>query len=109
MSDRSTQVKYYYNVRNHVIPLLGGLDISKITPNLIQEYINKLNQDGFASKTINDILMIIKNIFKFADCKGIKHYCDLSIITLKIKKPEIETLTLFEQQKLCNYLTEKQV
>lgn len=100
----STLSHYKMIIDKHIFPLLGSYDISVITTEIIQQYMNELLNNGYASKTVCDILTIIKNILKFADCKGYEHNCDLSIITLKNQKTEVQTLTLLEQKKLSNYL-----
>lgn len=102
----STLAHYKTVIDNHIIPVLCEQDILTITTELIERYMNNLIKEGLSNKTANDILMIIKNIFKYATYKGIQHNCDLSIISIKNKKIEIETLTILEQQKLCNYLTD---
>lgn len=100
----STLAYYKTTIDNHIIPLLGEYDISKITSKLIEVYMNTLLEKGFAAKSVNDILTIIKNIFKYASRKGIENNCDLSLISIKNKKTNIKTLTHIEQERLCCYL-----
>lgn len=100
----STIAHYKMIVDKHIMPLLDRYDISAVTSNIIQQYMNKLIFDGYAAKTVGDILNVIKSIIKYAEHKGFCCNCDLSIISLKIHKSEIETLTLIEQKKLCNYI-----
>lgn len=100
----STLSHYKMIVDKHILPLLGSYDVSAVSTEVIQQYMNKLLYEGYASKTACDILTVIKSILKYAVCKGYKHNCNLGIITLKNQKSDVETLTLFEQQKLSNYL-----
>ncbi len=100
----STLSHYKMIIDKHILPLLGSYDISTVNTEIIQQYMNELLYNGYSGKTASDILTVIKSILKYADCKGYKHNCDLSIITLKNQKSNVETLTLFEQQKLSNYL-----
>ncbi len=102
----STLAHYKAIVENHIKPLLGNFEIGKITPEIIQVYINTLNINGFSSKTINDILMVIKNIFKYITARGISHNCDLKIIAPRKRRAQTEILTVPEQKKLCSYLLE---
>lgn len=100
----STLAHYKMILDKHIFPLLGRYDISDVTSDIILQYMNRLIIDGYATKTAVDILNVIKNIMKYAKHKGFCCNCDLSIISLKICKSEIETLTTFEQKKLCNYI-----
>lgn len=100
----STLAHYKMIIDKHIFPLLGGYDIASITSDIILQYLNKLIIDGYAAKTAVDILNVIKNIMKYAEHKGFRCNCDLSIISLKIHKSEVETLTIFEQKKLSNYI-----
>lgn len=100
----SSLARYKTIIDKHVIPLMGKCYCSGLTSDYIQKYMNSLLQTGFSSKTCNDILMIIKNIFKYATHKGIQHNCNLDIISIKNKKTDIETLTISEQKKLSCYL-----
>lgn len=102
----STLSHYKSVIDNHIIPILGEYKITSISADIIQNYINKLLKEGLTAKTVNDILMIIKNIFKYATCKGIEHNCDLSVISIKNKRNDIQTLTIFEQKILCNFLVD---
>ncbi|MCQ4021935.1 MULTISPECIES: site-specific integrase [unclassified Ruminococcus] len=105
LSTKESTLSHYKSViNNRIIPILGKYEISDITADVVQSYMNSLIREGLASKTVSDILAIIKNILKYANCKGIGHNCDLSFVSIKCKKCEIETLTIFEQQKLCTYL-----
>ncbi len=100
----STLSRYKTIIDKHIFPLLGQYDISEISTDIIQQYINELICSGYSNKTASDILTVIKSIFKYATCKGFEHNCDLGIVNLKSQKSDIQTLTLFEQKKLCDYL-----
>lgn len=102
----STLSHYKSVIDNHIIPILGEYKISSISVDIIQNYINKLLKEGLTGKTVNDILTVIKNIFKYASSKGFEHNCDLSTISVKNKRNDIQTLTIFEQKILYNYLVD---
>lgn len=59
---------------------------------------------GYAFKTARDIFCVIKSIIKYANRNGFYCNCDLSSISIKSAKEEVQTLTVFEQKKLCYYL-----
>lgn len=102
----STLARYKSVLENHIIPLLGTYYISLISPKIIQDYLNQLKSKGFSAKTVNDVLIVIKNIFKFAELKGIRINVALNTITVKQMKNRIETLTALDENKLRHYLLE---
>lgn len=102
----STLARYKAITDNHVRPMLENLKLSEITASVIQKYINSLIIRGYACKTVSDILVVTKNIFKYISARGIMHNCDLSYVNIRTKRVQTEILTLPEQKKLCLYLTE---
>lgn len=102
----STLARYKAITDNHVSPMLENLKLSEITASVIQKYINSLIIRGYACKTVSDILVVTKNIFKYISARGIMHNCDLSAVNIRTKRVQTEILTLHEQKKLCLYLTE---
>lgn len=102
----STLSHYKSVIDNHILPILGEYELTSISADIIQNYINELLKEGLTGKTVNDILTIIKNIFKYASCRGFEHNCNLSTISIKNKRNDVETLTTFEQKVLCNYLVD---
>ena len=102
---KESTISHYKNVIDkHILPLLGKYDITKVKSDIIQSYLLSLIQDGYSNKTVNDILVIIKSIFKYAKTKKIDLCCNFEIISIKNKKKEIKTLTKGDQIKLCKYL-----
>ena len=100
----STMSRYKSIVYNHIIPWFGNYEINLISTEIIQQFLNKLLFDGLSNKTVNDILTVIKNIFRYAELRGIKFKVVLNAISVKSQKNNIETLTVPEEKRLCNYL-----
>ena len=103
----STYARYYCQVQKHILPYLGKYQTWKITTEQIEQLVGQLLKSkkeggsGLSPKTVEDILIVIKNIFKFAKC-----YTHLDLYRIKIKKEEKRplTLTLRDQSKLNQYL-----
>lgn len=93
----STYSNYEYTIYTHLIPNFGNYKRRELNKEVINEFTTRLLNDGYAPKTVKDILIILKQIFK---------YVNLSIdITMpKVKKREIQILTNDHQKKLENYL-----
>lgn len=50
----STLAHYKMIIDKHILPLLGRYDISSVNADIIQQYMNKLIIDGYATKTASD-------------------------------------------------------
>lgn len=100
----STLSRYKTIIDNHILPLLGEYSISRVNSDIIQQFISRLLLQGYAFKTARDIFCVIKSIIKYANRNGFYCNCDLSSISIKSTKDVVQTLTIFEQKKLCNYL-----
>jgi len=104
----STYAQYSTALETHILPYLGKYPIGKIGVELIENYVNRLlvqgkvdGNGGLASKTVQDIFVIIKSIFKYTNhpaLSGLDH--------IKLKKDEKETRILTHQEvsKLTEFL-----
>lgn len=62
---KNTLVGYKGYLNNHLLPFFGEMQISDITPNVLQKYIN-LKSKNYASKTINEHLLLLRPILDAA-------------------------------------------
>jgi integrase len=102
----SSFAKYARTVRQHVLPHIGGLEISRIDSTVVERFIAKLltegrldGSGGLAPKTVQDVFVLLKSIFKHA-----KISCSFEGITLKKEDREIRVLSQREQDTLTEYL-----
>ena len=109
----STYVKYYNLVHSYLHSEFNGLSLSDISVDCLNAHCNNLllsggtNNQGLASKTVTDILSVIRNVLKYAGSKGMLPHCSGKEITIKhITKP-LCVLNRAEQDMLCRYLKEK--
>ena len=113
-SKPSTVNRYTNLLNNHILPCIGEKPISNITTILIQEQIKYLSENGrmddkggLSSKTISDIICIIKSILYYGESIGYNHKCSLRYISYKAEKREMRVLSRCEQKILTAYLTEE--
>jgi len=91
----STYARYCNQVQKHILPYLGKYQASKISTELIEQFVGsllKFKKDGgfeLSPKTVEDILIIVKGILKFGKCQG-----HLELHRIKIKKEDKRPLTL---------------
>lgn len=95
--------KYTGICKNHIIPAFGSIPINAVSNYTIETFINqKLENDNLSHKTINDILVVINLIFKYA--KEEYNIITPTVRYLKEEKKEIRLLSIQEQNQLVSYL-----
>lgn len=99
----STFVKYHTTIQKHLLPALGDTPLRELTyeriVTLSKELLTKLS-----SRTVADILSLLRSILRFAQLRGAHVPCDGSQIRIRRQAPEIRILSLWEQDLLCRYL-----
>ncbi len=107
----STYMRYIKTAENHIKPMLGKYPISKIDTNLMAQYVSDKLQTGridssggLSSKTMSDIMVIIKESFKYAETLGINTICRFERISFKKSNKEMRVLTASEEQRLMSVL-----
>lgn len=102
---QSTYAKYTNMLENHIYPVLGDIKIKSISRQLIDKYVIE-KSDNLSSKTLCDIISLIKQIIRYAEKENLIYNFDYDIV--KPKKEENynnrEILTDSEQEILINYL-----
>lgn len=107
----STFAKYLFNIRRHIEPVLGHLNIEEITCEVIDHFTHeklehgKLSgKGGLSPKTVSCLLSIIKLVIDY----GVTHnYCfpaNLVIHFPRQQPPDIQILNIQEQKKIEQYI-----
>lgn len=111
ISKVSTINRYTNLVNNHILPYLGSVPLSELTTAQLQNYIYYLSQNGridhsggLSSKTISDIICIVKSILFYSEGLGYQHNCIPRYIKCRREKKEMRVLSQEEQRKLSTYL-----
>lgn len=106
----STYNKYQNMLTNYILPLYGEQTLDRITYDFIESCCNSQlvsggkKEAGLSSKTVSDVLSIVRSILKFAIKKGLYVPCDGSSIQIKRSAKSMRVLSKTEQAQLCNYL-----
>lgn len=107
----STHARYSSLVHTHILPHLGKFQISKITNQMIEMFLDlKLSngrvdgRGGLSSKTVSDILTVIKASIEYARKANIAVICTPHEISIKHKVREMRVLHKSEQKALLNTL-----
>lgn len=89
----STYSIYEYICNAYLIPNFGKYKKKEINKEIIINFTEKLLNKGLKPKTVKDILIILKQVLKYANI-------DIDFTMPKIKKKEIQILTKNDQKKL---------
>lgn len=107
----STYARYAQLVRTHIKPNLGGYQLSRISTQQVEEFIEYLllegrldGTGGLSPKTVTDILTVIKSTMEYARCQNKAVLCNLEKLSVKGKEKEMRVLTLEEQDALTAVL-----
>lgn len=107
----STYARYSHLIDTHIRSQLGKYQISKISTQLIEGFIENLlscgrvdNNGGLSAKTVTDILTIVKSTIDYARYNNLVVSCNLSKLTIKKKDKEMRVLCQSEQDALIRVL-----
>ena len=108
----STYIRYRNTIENHIKPDLGKYPISKISTSLMEQFaFHKLQggridgHGGLSPKSMSDILVIIKESFKYAQSYGVIVICSFDRISFKKNAQEMRVLSPLEEQRLLSVLS----
>lgn len=110
----STHARYAQLVRTHVKPHLGGYQLSRISTQQVESFVEYLLSEGrldgtggLSPKTVTDILTIIKSTMEYARYQNMPVACNINKLTVKKKDKEMRVLTPEEQEALVAILVHK--
>lgn len=100
---QSTYAAYALILENHILPTFG--EYEALSEKLVQEYVLKKLKDGLSTKTVKDILIVLKMVMKFGVKNEWLDYCDWDIKypTTETNK-EIEVLTVANHKKILDFI-----
>lgn len=108
----STYVQYERIVHTHICRFFNNFEISDLTFLQLQKFIqylavngNQKRHCGLSSKTINDILIVLKSIFKYYSMLDSANYSSLPHIQLlRVKSEPVKVFSHSDYQRLEDYL-----
>ena len=107
-----TYTRYKEIVEQHIITQLGDLELSEITPYVLQCYVTELLKcgnlrtgKGLSANSVNSIITVIQNTLKTAYSIGmIREYTGDKIKRPKTSEKKIECFSVGEQKKIEQYV-----
>lgn len=99
----STQDKYEYIIRKHIVPSLGGVSIHKINVALINKFIDKKLQE-LSKSYVRTMAIILKSTIQLAAKEQFISITNFDITVPIAEKSELAILQPIEQKRLESYL-----
>lgn len=101
----STLANYRMKARRHLLPAFGDSLMAEITSKEIYDFMDSKIADGLSMRYISDIMLLMKNVFKYAvNCFHVRNPFD-NVVMPKKRPKEVKLLDEKQQEELCRYLT----
>ena len=102
-----TYEKYSRQIKLHILPALGELDLHELTATVLQRFTVELSQKGLSANTVNGIISILKSSLKRAVLLGVtdKEFTT-AIVRPKQREKQVECFSKDEQRKIEQYILE---
>lgn len=95
----STYCKYRNVFEHHIPPEFSRLNFNLISEKIIESFLaDKLGNQQFSPKTVNDILCMLKQIFSFAEANGLNILCNFSHIHIRQQDTEMRILSYDDEK-----------
>lgn len=109
----STKIRYQNLLYSYIVPKLGNKVINEITYHMLDKFCSDLlcnggrNGTGLSSKTVADIMSVIRSVFKFSKKRGFPPSCDTKSIMIRHSEKDMRIFSRSEQITLCKVLQEE--
>ena len=107
----STFKRYQNMIQQHIEPYFKSICVNKISNNTVEDFVRYMltsgridGKGGLSSKTVADIVVVLKEIIKFSQHRGIDIECNMALISIKKSSKEMRVLSLSEEKKLVSVL-----
>lgn len=106
----STYIKYRNMICSYILPYLEDYTTEELTVDCLNTFCRELlcsggvKKQGLSTKTVSDVLSLLRSIFRYANTKGIVLPCTGKEIIIKKSSREFRVFSINEQKQLCTYL-----
>jgi integrase len=107
----STNSKYEYLIKKHIIPELGNIKVSHINTDILNDFMNKKLKKGslktkkeLSPAYVRNIMFIISSAMNFVVEENITSVQNIKIHKPNVEKKELSILNIDEQKRLKAYL-----
>ncbi|MBQ7811654.1 MAG: site-specific integrase [Bacteroidales bacterium] len=102
---RSTFAAYSLILTNHLVPAFGGM--TDVREESVQEFVLGKLESGRSSKTVKDMLIVLKMVMKFAAKHEYMPYRQIEVrFPTERERSELPVFSRADQKRVMKYLTE---
>ncbi len=107
----SSYVRYYNIAKNHFRPALGELEVNDIRTPDVERFVSHLlksgqkNGGGLSSSNAANILVVLRDTFRFAEMQGLRVQCRFDRLQLRRNSEEVKVLSRHDEDLLVFHLT----
>lgn len=89
-----TYLRYETQLRLHILPLLGSKELSKLSPQHVQNFYSQMLKKGLSPQSVRLLQAMLHKAFDYAVRIGLlsRNVCD-AVTLPKVERPEIHSLT----------------
>lgn len=109
----STYIRYMNHVNKHIKPHLGNILVSRLGTACVEEFVSGLLREGklngvggLSPKTVSDIMMVVRESFRYSASHGIDPRCNLEHLVIKKENREMRVLSRYEEHAFVSVLKE---
>lgn len=100
----STYARYDTVLERHIKPSLGSFFPLALNTQTVESFKQTLLEEGFAPKTVKDILVILRSVLIFTAKEFQHRFPDIEIKYPREAKKEVRVLSVEEQKRFSTYL-----
>lgn len=108
---QSTAVKYKNILDKHILPVLGDVEIRRISASVIEDFAREKysngrldGRGGLSAKTVNDMLSVIREIFYYTEKRYDCALCRIREVHVKLPEKNVQIIPREDQEQLEEYL-----
>lgn len=83
-------------IQQHIEPYFRSICVNKISNDTVEEFVRYMSTSGS--------VVVLKEIIKFSQHKGINIECNMALISIKRSAKEMRVLSISEEKKLVSVL-----
>ena len=100
-----TYAKYCQLAEDHILPEIGEYRLNELSTNVLQQFINNMQNKGYASTTIHGLISLLKlSLVKAVELDIVDKEYSNYLSRPKAKTKRVECFSIYEQRKMENFI-----
>ena len=100
-----TYAKYCQLANSHILPELGDYHLDELSTNVLQHFVNNMQNKGYASTTIHGLISLLKlSLVKAVELDIVDKEYSNYLSRPKAQTKRVECFSIYEQRKMENFI-----